>query len=188
MPTEIEKKYRLTAERAESLRARVRELAGEASRGTEFEENTIYAGAGLGPGLRALRLRRVEGRAVLTLKERQPSSEAIKRQRELETEVADAEATDAILRALGYAPALVYEKRRETWQLGVAEVVLDELPFGWYAEIEGDADAILEAERRLDLSDAEPEHATYPALARAKGRREGELIAARFGARDSKPR
>ncbi|MDQ3906721.1 MAG: CYTH domain-containing protein, partial [Acidobacteriota bacterium] len=98
MPTEIEKKYRLTAERAESLRARLRELAGEAARGTEFEENTIYAGAGLGPGLRALRLRRVGGRAVLTLKEREASADAIKRQRELETVVADADVIDAILR------------------------------------------------------------------------------------------
>jgi adenylate cyclase class 2 len=180
MGTEIEKKYRLTEGRAAGLRARLREVAGDAARGVEFEENTIYAGAGLGPGLRALRLRRVEGRAVLTLKERQPSADAIKRQRELETEVADAEVTDAILRALGYAPAVVYEKRRETWRLGDVEVVIDELPFGWYAEIEGDAAAILEAERGLCLAEAEPEHATYPALAREKGRREGDLIAARF--------
>jgi adenylate cyclase class 2 len=181
MGIEIEKKYRLTTDGVERLRARLRELSGAAARGVEFEENTIYAGAKLGAGLRTLRLRRVEGRAVLTLKEREPSLDAIKRQREEETEVSDASALDAILGALGYAPALVYEKRRETWHLDGVEVVIDELPFGWFAEIEGDAEAILAAESKLDLADAEAEHATYPALARAHGKPNGNIIESRFG-------
>lgn len=180
MGTEIEKKYRLTAERVESLRTRLRELAGEPARGVEFEENTIYAGANLGAGVRTLRLRRVGERAVLTLKEREPSADAIKRQHEEETEVADADVMDAILRALGYAPALVYEKRRETWHMGGVEIVVDELPFGLFAEIEGDAETILAAELKLNLADAEAEHATYPALARTKGKLNGAAIEARF--------
>lgn len=180
MVMEIEKKYRLTIGDAERLRARLTESAGHAARGVEFEENTLYAGAGLGAGLRALRLRRIGTRAVLTLKEREPSADAIKRQREVETEVADANALDAILRSLGYAPALVYEKRRETWHLHSVEVVIDELPFGWYAEIEGDADTIIAAEQKLELADTEAEHATYPALARAHGRRNGDVSEARF--------
>jgi adenylate cyclase class 2 len=180
MGTEIEKKYRLTAERAEVLRVRLRALAGEAARGVEFEENTIYTGARLDAGVRALRLRRVGARALLTLKEREPSTNAIKRQREEETEVADAEVMNAILCALGYTPALVYEKRRETWHLDGIEVVIDELPFGWFAEIEGDAEAIIAAELRLDLADAEAEHATYPALARARGRHNSDVIESRF--------
>jgi adenylate cyclase class 2 len=182
MVMEIEKKYRLTAERAVRLRARLGELAGGAARGVEFEENMIYAGAGLGAGLRTLRLRRVAGRALLTLKEREPSADAIKRQHEEETEVADAAALDAILCALGYTHALVYEKRRETWHLDTVEVVIDELPFGWFAEIEGETEAILAAERRLDLADAEAEHATYPALARAHGKINGDVIESRFDA------
>ena len=186
MPTEIEKKYRLTTGGAERLRARLCELAGgAAARGVEFEENTLYAGAGLGAGTRTLRLRRVGSRAVLTLKEREPSTDAIKRQREEETGVADAAALDAILRSLGYAPALVYEKRRETWHLEGVEVVIDELPFGLFAEIEGETEAIIAAERKLQLADAEAEHATYPALARAHGKRNGDVIEARFDAGES---
>lgn len=187
MPIEIEKKYRLTAAQAESLRERLGEEVGAPARGVEFEENTLYAGAGLEPGVRVLRLRRVGGRAQLTLKERQPSADAIKHQREEEIEVSDADTTDALLRALGYKPALVYEKRRETWRLGDAEVVLDELPFGWFAEIEGDRDAILRAEARLGLGAAEAELRTYPTLTRERGERRGELIEARFGAEGSPP-
>jgi adenylate cyclase class 2 len=183
MGTEIEKKYRLTTSEVERLRARLRELAGLAARGEEFEENTIYAGARLGAGLRTLRLRRVEGRAVLTLKEREPSADAIKRQREEETEVSDADALDAILGTLGYAPVLVYEKRRETWHLDDVEVVIDELPFGWFAEIEGDAEAILLAETKLDLAGAQAEHATYPALARTHGKLNGDVTESRFDTR-----
>jgi adenylate cyclase class 2 len=182
MVIEIEKKYKLTARQVESLRARLREVCGEAARGVEFEENTLYAGANLESGRRILRLRRVAGRAVLTLKERQPSADAIKRQREEETEVGDAETLDAILRALGYTPALVYEKRRESWRLDEVEVVIDELPFGWFAEIEGAADAIIEAERRLALEAASAEHRTYPDLSREHGVRSGDLIESRFGA------
>lgn len=181
MGTEIEKKYRLTAETAEGLRVRLSEIGEASARGAEFEENTLYAGANLEAGRRALRLRRTGGRAVLTLKERQPSSDALKRHREEETGVTDADAVAAILSALGYEPALVYEKRRETWDLEGTEVVVDELPFGWFAEIEGEADAILAVERRLALDGAAVEQRTYPDLTQLHGVRRGGVTEARFG-------
>src|SRR5688500_3472805 len=107
MGIEIEKKYRLTREQSESVRARLSEVGAVAAGGEEFEENTIYGGPGLDPRSRVLRLRRVGGRAVFTYKERGATASAIKRNREEETEVADAEALAAILEALGYRPALV---------------------------------------------------------------------------------
>jgi adenylate cyclase class 2 len=94
--------------------------------------------------------------------------------------VADADAAARILEAVGFRPALVYEKRRETWRLGPAEVVIDELPFGWFVEIEGEESAILDAERQLELTTAEAVHETYPELARAHGLRSGETVEARF--------
>lgn len=187
MGIEIEKKYRLTAADAERLRARLNELSPPPERGVEFEENTLYTGAGLEPGGRALRLRRVGARAILTLKERRPSADAIKSQREEEVEVSDAATLDTILRALGFAPALVYEKRRETWRVGDVEVMLDELPFGWFAEVEGDRGAILRAEQVLGLDSAEAEQRTYPTLTRERGARRGDLIEARFGAHGPPP-
>jgi adenylate cyclase class 2 len=184
LPIEIEKKYRLAANDVVALRARLSQVGAEALRGVEFEENTLYAGANLEPGKRNLRLRRVAGRAVLTLKEREPSADAIKRQHEEETEVGDADTLSTILRALGYAPALVYEKRRETWTLDGVEIVIDELPFGWFAEIEGEREAILRAERKLGLENVLAEQRTYPDLSREHGTRRDDVIEARFDSDD----
>lgn len=181
MGVEIEKKYRLTLSRQERLRQRLTEL-GAGRRGIEFEENTIYAGHGLDSRRQVLRLRRVGGRAVLTYKDRQAGASAIKRQREDETAVEDADALAAILEALGYETALVYEKRREVWTFANTEVVMDELPFGFFVEIEGEENAIIEAERLLDLGDVEAEHASYPELTLRHGAKSATGIEARFPA------
>ncbi|HEX2270877.1 MAG TPA: class IV adenylate cyclase [Pyrinomonadaceae bacterium] len=177
---EIEKKYRLTQEQRDVVVQRLREAGAQVVRGEEFEENTIYSGAALRRETSVLRLRRVGERALLTFKERFPSSSAIKHQREEETEVADAEAMAAILEVLGFTPALVYEKRRTTWHFGNVEVVIDELSFGLFMEIEGDEKEIEAAERELGLDAFPAEHSPYPQLAEKHGRRVGEMVEARF--------
>lgn len=177
---EIEKKYRLTKEQRDAVVRRLGEVEAQVVRGEEFEENTIYSGPSLRRDTSVLRLRRVGGRAVLTFKERYPSEEAIKHQREEETEVADADAMHAILEALGFTPALVYEKRRQTWVVGRAEVVIDELSFGLFMEIEGAEEEIEAAERELGIDSFPAEHSTYPELAAKHGRRVGEMIEARL--------
>ncbi len=179
MGIEIEKKYRLRDEERAGLAARLLD-AGAERVASEFEENTIYTGGKLEPGRSVLRVRRVGGRAILTYKERFPSDSAIKRQREEETGVENVEALLAILDALGFEAAVVYEKRRETWHLAGAIVVVDELPFGLFAEIEGEEQNIEEAERLLNLQDAEAELMTYPQLTLRHGRRKGNTVEARF--------
>ncbi len=180
MGIEIEKKYRIASADIEPLRERLR-AAGAEARGTEFEENTLYAGPGLEQGNRVLRLRRVNERALLTFKERYAGDSAIKRQREEETVVGSAEAAAAILDALGYKVAVVYEKRRETWRVAGVEVVIDELPFGLFVEIEGEESLILEAERLLELNATVAEHRSYPQLTRTHGiQQQGGVVAARF--------
>lgn len=179
MGTEVEKKYRIGREEATRLRGRLRAVEAE-RRGEEFEENTLYTGPGLEQGNRVLRLRRVGGRAVFTFKESLASSSGFKRRREDETAVADADALAAILDALGYTPAVVYEKRRETWLVAGVEVVLDELPFGLFVEIEGEEELILKAERLLELVDAPVEPVSYPQLTLLHGTRRDTMIEARF--------
>jgi adenylate cyclase class 2 len=179
MGTEIEKKYRIGDEEASRLRGRLRAVGAE-TRGEEFEENTLYAGPGLEQGNRVLRLRRVGGRAVFTFKESMASASGIKRRREDETTVGDADALAAILAALGYVPAAIYEKRRETWLVAGVEVVIDELPFGLFVEIEGEEESILEAERLLELSDAVTEPKSYPQLTLLHGTRGDTMVEARF--------
>jgi adenylate cyclase class 2 len=180
MGTEIEKKYRVSSEETANLRGRLR-AAGAEAHGEEFEENTLYAGPGIERGNRVLRLRRIEGgRSVFTFKESMAGAGGIKRRREDETEVADPQALAAILDALGYTPAVIYEKRRETWRMAGVEVVLDELPFGLFVEIEGTEESILEAERLLELGATRAELKSYPQLTLENGVRRDDLVEARF--------
>jgi adenylate cyclase class 2 len=180
MGTEIEKKYRLTEPDVERLLDAL-EISGAEQLGEEFEENILFLGGGLDPTRSVLRLRRVGEVALLTYKERRPSASAIKHQREDETKVDDPDAITSILEGLGFRPGLVYEKRRRTWKLLGAEVVVDQLPFGWYAEIEGDEVSITAAETALGLQDTAAEELTYPQLTRKHGRELGGLIESRFG-------
>lgn len=176
---EIEKKYRLTPVERDRVLQRLREAGAEDPR-EEFEENTIYGGGALKRGTSVLRLRRVGSRALLTYKERFPHASAVKQQREEETAIDDPSAMALILDALGFKPVLVYEKRRQTWSLGPAEVVIDELPFGWFMEIEGAEDEIDAAEKTLGIRDLPAEHDTYPQLTEQHGERVGDVIEARF--------
>jgi adenylate cyclase class 2 len=176
---EIEKKYRLTKRQRDDVLQRLAQVGAKA-RGEEFEENTIYRGEALKGENSVLRLRRAGKTARLTYKERFPSPSAIKHQREDETVVSDPEAMDAILDGLGFRRALVYEKRRQIWRLGKTEVVIDELPFGLFMEIEGSEDDIKATERKLGINGLRAEHSTYPQLTAKHGKRFGELIEARF--------
>lgn len=186
MPIEIEKKYRLTKAQRRAIEQRMREMSlvpGE----LEHEENTIYRGGILErPGC-ALRLRRVNGQAILTFKQRRPSKSAIKYQEENEVVVADGEAMAAILTALNFRPGLIYEKRRTRWQVGKAKVVIDELPFGLFMEIEASVKEIKRVEKVLGAEKLPAVMETYPSLTRQLGKMKRGVIEARFvsGARPS---
>jgi adenylate cyclase, class 2 len=176
---EVEKKFRLTKRQRDAVLKRLPEI-GASLEGEDFEENTLFSGTALQSGSAILRLRRVTGRATLTYKKRLPGTSAIKQQREEETQIADPEAMETILEALGFTPALVYEKRRQTWRLGKAEIVIDVLPFGLFMEIEGRPSEIKMVERKLGLKGLKAEQATYPQLTAKHGKVYDGLIEARF--------
>jgi adenylate cyclase class 2 len=71
---------------------------------------------------------------------------------ELETEVGDFATMAAILKRIGFEKQQVYEKYRATYELGSVEVVLDEMPFGDFVELEGVDPAIREAADKLALN------------------------------------
>jgi len=179
MPVEIEKKYRLSKKQREEVLQRLPKI-GAKRKGEEFEVNTLYAGEALDMGHSVLRLRRVGNRAILTYKERFPSSSPIKHQREDETRLENPEAMELILEALGFTPALVYEKRRETWRLGKTEIVIDDLPFGLFMEIEGTEQGIGDVEKHLAIKRLRSENATYPQLAVKHGVHSSGVIESRF--------
>lgn len=179
MSIEIEKKYRLNPERRDELRAEL-EASGAEFVGREFEKNTIYSNDHLRETASIVRIRKTDQRSILTFKRRIDNEFDVKQQIEHETQVSDPEAAAAIITELGLKPVLVYEKYRDTWKFRSVEIVLDELPFGDYMEIEGSITAIKEAEILLGIEDLETEHETYPRLTARLGERKGETIEARF--------
>jgi len=179
MAIEIEKKYRLNAAQFEQISKALAEI-GAAFQGEDFEENTLYRGGILDEKNAVLRVRKIAEKTILTYKRRIQNEFDVKQQIEYETEIGSAEEIENIIENLGFARSLVYEKRRQTWNFRQVEIVLDELPFGLFMEIEGSITAIREAEMFLGAEDFAVEHETYPRLTAKYGRKNGELIEARF--------
>ncbi len=101
---------------------------------------------------RVLRLRQ-DGRALLTYKGAGQEGTEVAVRQEVEVEVSDADACRRLLEALGYQVSMIYEKYRTTYLLGIVEIVLDEMPFGLFCEIEApDAGTIHQLAERLHLN------------------------------------
>lgn len=117
-----------------------------------FERNLRYdsADGGLIASGEVLRLRQ-DAAVKLTYKSDASVESGIVSRLEAEVIVGDFATMDLILRRLGFRVALVYEKYRTTYELLGAEVVLDELPFGNFTEIEGDARTIERVVAELGL-------------------------------------
>lgn len=179
MAIETEKKYRLTEEQREQVLKNLEEIGAEYLH-KDFEINQIYGGGILEEEKAALRIRKTEGKTLLTYKRRVGNVSNLKQHIEYETEVGDSETMENIIKALGFELGLVYEKHRQTWKFQNVEIVLDELPFGLYMEIEGKITDIGLAEMLLEIEDYELESETYPKLTFDLGVKNGDLIEARF--------
>jgi adenylate cyclase class 2 len=179
MSIEIEKKYRLTIERWKEIEDTLAEFGCTAS-GTEFEENTIFSNEKLAQDRSIVRIRKTDVRSTLTFKKRTESNSDAKHQIEFETVIADPAVAKNILESIGLTAKLVYEKKRTTFKFRNAEVVLDELPFGLFMEIEGSLTAIAEVEMLLAIEGLEVEHETYPRLTAKLGKEKGGVMEARF--------
>ena len=179
MAIEIEKKYRIDKKRLVELTAKLGELGAVFSYET-FEENYLHRGGVLDGQNSVLRLRKTESRTILTYKEKVPTENDFKHQIEFETDVSDVEATENIIEKLGYRLAVIYEKHRKSWHLGNVEVVLDELPFGYYMEIEGSMEDILTVEKLLGADKLELEARGYPRLTLKFGKLIDGVMECRF--------
>jgi adenylate cyclase class 2 len=101
---------------------------------------------------RLLRLR-LDSRARVTYKGMGSIEGGARLRQELEFTVSDFDTTRALFEALGYEVYMMYEKYRSTYEMANLEVVLDELPYGDFLEIEGpDGESIQKAALRLGLN------------------------------------
>lgn len=87
---------------------------------------------------RVLRLRR-DTQVRLTYKSASKNMQGVLSREEIEFVVEDFEIARRFLEALGYQKLFYYEKYRTIYQLDKTFVMLDELPYGDFIEIEGQA-------------------------------------------------
>ena len=179
MAIEIEKKFTLSNDQREQILSRLEEFGAEFIR-EDFEENILYNSDFLMEKGAVLRVRKIADKTILTYKEPVLNSLAHKQRTEYETEVENADELEKIIENLGFSKALIYEKRRKIWHFRSVEVVLDELPFGIYMEIEGSITAIAEAEMFLGGENLQEEYETYPRLTERFGVQKEHLIESRF--------
>lgn len=161
MPDKLETELKFVIAEPEALRVSLLRL-GASAEGRHVENNIRLddkAHSLTGRGL-VLRLRDIEQdggetESILTVKAPGELGDAFKSRREVELSVSDGPAAIAALGLLGYAPFWRYEKRRETFVLEGVEADLDELPYGWFLELEGTEPAIraLAGKLGLDIAD-----------------------------------
>jgi adenylate cyclase class 2 len=133
------------------LRQRLLQLGGRLLHDRHLERNWRFDTADriLTNQHQVLRVRQAE-RGTLTFKD---AGEDPLIRTEIEVEVDDPIAARTLLEALGYRPFQVYEKYREVFVLDDAEVMLDQLPFGSFVEIEAsDPSSLQSTSRRLGLA------------------------------------
>lgn len=149
---EIEVKF--LAPDLSEIRERLVEVGAQLAKPRVYEYNIRYDNAWGGLLRKGILLRlRQDEIARLTYKgipKGEIQSEAKVRE-ELEIEVGDFDTTAAILERVGFEQVQVYEKYRETFALDEVEVVLDEMPFGSFVELEGEEQKIREAADLLQL-------------------------------------
>lgn len=151
----VEIEVKIKVANFDTLRPLLDQVGAQLTDPRVYERNVRYENADqtLSSTGRVVRLRQ-DTRTRLTYKE--PSdqvAQAVKVRTELEVTVSDFATMNAILGKLGYTSAWIYEKYRTTYHLYGAEVVLDELPYGNFIEIEGEPTAIEQAIVALSLTD-----------------------------------
>jgi adenylate cyclase, class 2 len=120
-------------------------------------------GADLARERRVLRLRQ-DASVRMTYKDGTKIVDGAQTRREIEVRVADMDSARRFLEALGYIVAFQYEKYRTTYELDGAQVMLDEVPYGNFVEIEGPLETLKPFTQKLHLDWGAAIPATYHEL------------------------
>jgi len=174
----LEREAKLRVADPAAARRAIETMGARLRRARHLEDNLLLddASATLTRSGSALRLRRADGRAILTFKgPRREESSGVKVRPEIELEVSDGDGAQALLAALGFGPAFRYQKFREVWDWKDAEIVVDETPLGTFVEVEGPDETIHEAARALGAGPGDYVLESYPDLFRAAGGR-GDMV------------
>lgn len=167
MNTHQETEVKFSVPELNAVAARLAEAGAELAVPRVYERNIRYENAQKTLKAQGIVVRlRQDQRARLTYKEppQTGGDEDILSRFEAEVEVSDFDTMALILQKLGYSPAMTYEKYRTTYHLHDTEVVLDEMPYGSFVEIEGVPDAIRRVIPLLGLENARRHKSNYVQL------------------------
>jgi adenylate cyclase class 2 len=138
----------------DQIRTRLDEMGGKQVQSRVLETNLRFdlPDGSLTAQGRVLRLRQ-DTQARLTYKGAGQNTEGVLDRQEIEFTVEDGTKARQFLEALGYQKSMIYEKYRTTYELDHALIMLDELPYGNFVEIEGETvEQIRSLSARLHLS------------------------------------
>ena len=135
-------------------RERLAALGAELIHERRFEDNVLFDHdkESLAAEGKLLRLRRDGPRALLTYKAPVAGRHRHKVRLEEETELADPDSMEKILRELNFRPVYRYQKFRTLFELQGVHVCLDETPIGCFVELEGAPDDIDRLAARLGFA------------------------------------
>ncbi|MFT3894889.1 MAG: class IV adenylate cyclase [Anaerolineales bacterium] len=148
---EIEAKFYVTG--LDGIKQRLHELEAHLIQERILETNIRFdlPDARLRSQGRVLRLRR-DTEAKLTYKGGSRNENGVLRRTEIEFTVGDFDKAQQFLEALGYQELLRYDKYREVYGLDDCHIMLDQLPYGYFVEIEGkNVASIQQVTARLNL-------------------------------------
>jgi len=98
---------------------------------------------------------------TVTLKRKISDNKDVFERQEIETEVKDIDKLADIFDILGFSKRLILEKYRMEFDYKGLKIALDELPFGFYVELEGEPEKIAEVAKELNLDISKKIIVTY---------------------------
>lgn len=148
------------------VESRLKEMGAQLVNPRTHEINLHFdtAGSDLAKNSQVLRLRQDKA-ARLTYKGPTEIKDGVRIRKEIEFTVGDFRAAREFLHALGYLVSMIYEKFRTVYEYEGVSIVLDELPYGMFVEIEGpDSGSIRLVNQHLKLNWDAGVPASYVAL------------------------
>jgi len=150
VPTKLEREIKLPFESPETARQAVTSAGASPFRARRLQHDCLLdtADKRLTSRGSALRVRRDEGRTILTFKG-PPETSTMKLREEIETDGGEADLLLSILERLGFRVWFRYEKYREEYRKRDVIIAVDETPIGTFVEIEGGEAEVAAAARAM---------------------------------------
>lgn len=161
VPVELEIKFLFNPTRASLIRKKILKIKNISYEGRFYEKATMLDNAERAMNKEDARLRVKEikneqnsrdSRIEFSYKRRIQANGGIKKEEEIETSfISDADSFFKILNKMGYQITTSYERYREIYTVNNSKITLDEFPFGYILEIEGEEKEIKKISKLLNL-------------------------------------